>query len=217
MVDHARPATPLEQIEVIPGRYSPPSLGVQRFPSHAGTEEQVQEVLELLERVPSETSISASRVNARIEGSGTRQSMLPVKGQNMRNTASGVTSQMSKSIEPASIRKQKPELFFILADWDLAQDEPLRSKDVFRDSSLKDFFALVCGKVGRNVADVDNLNLEYEWTLQRDLVAYASMSNAAWEDLKDKVLENFKMSRKAMTEKEKFHIWVRCRPEEKDD
>lgn len=213
MVNHTRSVTPPEQIEQIFRPHALPSLGPQRVPSPASTDKQVQESLELLEHVGPETSIPTSHVPARAGGPRKHHSMLTVEGGNMPNTVFNFNPQISKSVEPVNTRNKKPDLFFIFLDWEFGQRNPLPSNDVFRDSSLNEFFALVCEKAERSIVDVDKLTILCQWTKQSPMTAYASMSDVAWEELKDMVLENFEVSRRIMTERQKFHVWVSC-PEE---
>ncbi|KAH9208991.1 hypothetical protein DL95DRAFT_394784 [Leptodontidium sp. 2 PMI_412] len=106
---------------------------------------------------------------------------------------------------------EKPKLYFAIENSKGMPDtstSQLVSGPTFRDSSLSDFFALVATRSRRAIDSLDEITLRYTWINQNAVVVNKDIGDEAWEDIKEDVVDFFRMSREDNSARRRFHIWV---------
>lgn len=108
---------------------------------------------------------------------------------------------------------EKPKLYFAIENSKGMPDtsaSQLISGPRFRDSSLSDFFSLVASRSGKSIESLNDITLRYTWINQNAVVVNKNVGEEPWEDIKEDVLDFFRMSREDNCSRRRFHIWVRA-------
>lgn len=104
----------------------------------------------------------------------------------------------------------KAKLHFVFEDSKDAQDNPV-SVDVFRNSSLPEFFNLASSKAFRPMGMVDCLTFRYTWGTLDAFVISRAASDEDWAKIKKKVRNKFVIAREDLRNKDiDFEVWVTC-------
>ncbi|KAH7333159.1 hypothetical protein BKA65DRAFT_507293 [Rhexocercosporidium sp. MPI-PUGE-AT-0058] len=110
-----------------------------------------------------------------------------------------------------SVVPDKPKLYFAIENSKGMPDtsvSQLVSGPTFRDSSISDFFALVATRSVKTIDELHDITLRYTWINQNAVVVNKYIGEEAWEDIKEDVLDFFRMSREDNRARRRFHIWV---------
>lgn len=127
------------------------------------------------------------------------------------------TGLVSSSFQSAAIISdspvaEKPKLYFAIQNSKGMPDttpSQLISGPTFRDSSLAGFFELVGSRSNKPPTLLTDITLRYTWINQNAVVVNRHIGEEAWGDIKEDVLEFFRMSREDDSARKRFHVWVR--------
>jgi hypothetical protein len=108
-----------------------------------------------------------------------------------------------------NLRAQGPKLYFVLADWNIGSSNPLPAKEVFDNSTLDEFFTLVCERTQRPRHFVPQLTFTFNWTAIDPMIVEAS-GEESWPYVKGIVKARFSKGIKDYPELERFGITVIC-------
>lgn len=120
--------------------------------------------------------------------------------------------------EPSSASKWK-RLTFILENINRSpdHDNPLAA-DVFRSSTMSQFFDLFCQRSGRNRQSTNYLTFKYNWGGRDSFIVKEKGNEVDWEEIKERVRDTFLMARDRVSNKKqvRFQVWV-MGPEDEDE
>lgn len=120
--------------------------------------------------------------------------------------------------EPSSAPKPK-RLTFILENANRSpdHDNPLPA-DIFRSSSISQFFDLFCQRSGRSRETTNYLTFKYNWGGRDSFVVKEQGNEVDWEEIKERVKDTFLMARDRVSNRKqlRFQVWV-MGPEDEDE
>jgi len=131
------------------------------------------------------------------EGAGRPHNESNTKGTHTANTA---------ILNP---KARGTKLYFILADWNIGSSNPLPAKEIFDNSTLDEFFTLVCERTRRQRNFVPQLTFAFNWITIDPMIVKAS-GEESWPDVKGIVKARFHKGIRDYPELEKFGITVIC-------
>jgi len=134
---------------------------------------------------------------------------LPATAQ---RTGSVPSQAQSVTINLTTPIAERPKLYFAIENSRGMPDtspSQLVSGPTFRDSSLPAFFELVGSRSNKPTPLLTDITLRYTWINQNAVVVNRNIGEEAWEDIKEDVLQFFRMSREEDSARKRFHVWVR--------
>jgi hypothetical protein len=128
------------------------------------------------------------------------------------NALFNVDTTLIKSAQLAPPGKPgKPKLRYILQNSRGVLDfDNALSNEIFRTSSISDFFNVVASRAGKSDGSLTCLTFVFNWGEREAFVVSRYGGDQYWEDMKERVKGTFLDARNSMKKRTKFELWIKC-------